>query len=109
MEEPHRVKLLDHFDQDKWATLEERLRDVEGFDFYDSVRAAEICLVPNVVMPKKFRVPEFIKYMGLECLNTNLRSYYNKMVEIIHDKKLLIHFFPKQLDWFCVKLVHDYG
>jgi hypothetical protein len=35
--------------------------------------------IPNVVVPKKFKVREFAKYMGLECLNMHLRSYYNKM------------------------------
>jgi hypothetical protein len=62
MEEPHGVKPYDHSNQDKWATLEERLKVVEVFDFYDPVRAVEICLVP-----KKFRVPKFIKYTGLKC------------------------------------------
>jgi hypothetical protein len=33
------------------------LRGVEGFDIYDPVRVADICLVPNVIVPKKFRVP----------------------------------------------------
>jgi hypothetical protein len=62
MEEPHGVKPYDHSNQDKWATLEERLKVVEVFDFYDPVRAVEICLVP-----KKFRVSKFIKYTGLKC------------------------------------------
>jgi hypothetical protein len=50
-------------------------------------------LVPNVVVPKKFRVLEFVKYTGLQCPNTHLRSYYNKMAEVIRYEKLLIHLF----------------
>jgi hypothetical protein len=69
------------------------LRVVKGSDFYDLIRATKICLVSNVVVPKKFRVPKFVNYMGLKCPNTHLRSYYNKTVKVIHDEKLLIHFF----------------
>jgi len=28
---------------------------IEGFNVYDLVKATEICLVPDIVMPKKFR------------------------------------------------------
>ena len=77
--------------------LRGKLGVVEGFDIYDPVEAVEICLVPNVVAPKKFSVPKFVKYMGMECPNTHLRSYYNKMVEVIRYEKLLIHFFQDSL------------
>ena len=49
---------------EKWDALEERVRAVEGNNLYDPVKAAEMCLVPNIVIPKKFRVPEFVKYTG---------------------------------------------
>jgi hypothetical protein len=42
------------------------LRFVEGFDVSNLIRATEICLVPNVVVSKEFRVPKFIKYTGLK-------------------------------------------
>jgi len=43
-------------DQDKLFALEERLRAVEGNDWFDPMRAAEVCLVPNIVVPKDFRI-----------------------------------------------------
>ena len=73
------------------------MRVVKGFNVYDPVIATEICLVLNVVVPKGFRVLKFIKYTGLECPNTHLRSYYNKIVKLIHNDKLLIHFFQDNL------------
>jgi hypothetical protein len=82
---------------DKISALEERLRAVEGNDWFDPMRASEICLVPNITVPKDFRIPEFIRYTGLECPNTHLRSYCNKMAEVIHDDKLLIYFFQDSL------------
>ena len=56
-----------------------------------------MCLVPNIVIPKKFRVPEFIKYTGTQCLITHLKAYCNKMAEVVDDDKLLIHFFQDSL------------
>jgi hypothetical protein len=34
----------------------------EGSSLHDYIRVAKMCLVPNVVIPKKFRVPGFVKY-----------------------------------------------
>jgi hypothetical protein len=96
-EDPHDVRFSDRVRDDKWTALEERLRAVEGNDLFDPVRAAEVCLVPSIVIPKKFRVPEFVKYTGMECPNTHLRSYCNKMAEVIHDDKILIYFFQDSL------------
>jgi hypothetical protein len=74
--------------------LRGKLGVVEGFDVYNPV---EICLVSDIMAPKKFSVPKFVKYMGLECPNIYLRSYYNKMVEVIGYEKLFIHFFQDSL------------
>jgi hypothetical protein len=36
---------------DKLSVLKERLRAVEGNDWFDPMRAAEVCLVPNIIVP----------------------------------------------------------
>jgi hypothetical protein len=76
--ESHRTKSSNGIDQDKMAALKARIRAIEGIDLYDPVRAAEMCLVPNVVVPKKFCAPEFIKYTGTQCPMTHLKSYSTK-------------------------------
>ncbi|XP_061965260.1 uncharacterized protein LOC133689413 [Populus nigra] len=96
-DDPHMVKFSKQVDYEKLTALEDRLRVVEGADLYDPVHAAKMCLVPNVVVPKEFRVPEFIKYTGTECPVTHLKSYCNKMAEVVNDEKLLIHFFQDSL------------
>ncbi|XP_061945039.1 uncharacterized protein LOC133669048 [Populus nigra] len=96
-DDPRMMKFSKHVDYEKLTALEDRLRAVEGADLYDPVHAAEMCLVPNVVVPKEFRVPEFIKYTGTECPVTHLKSYCNKMAEVVNDEKLLIHFFQDSL------------
>jgi hypothetical protein len=78
--------------------LEAKIRAIKGVNLYNLVGAVKICLVPNVIVPKKFRVPEFIKYTGTQCPMTHLKSYYNKMTEVVHDEKLLMHFFRDSLN-----------
>eukprot|EP00258_Populus_trichocarpa_P033942 XP_024449961.1 auxin response factor 18-like [Populus trichocarpa] len=84
-------------DLEKWTALEEKIRAVEGDHLCDLVKAVNMCLVSNIVIPKKFRVPEFIKYTGIQCPITHLKVYYNKMAEVVDDEKLLIHFFQDSL------------
>jgi hypothetical protein len=95
--ESHKAKSSDIINQDKMTALEARIRVIEGVNLYDPVRAAEMCLVPNVVVPKKFCVPEFITYSGTQCPMTHLKSYCNKMAEVVHDEKLLMHVFQDSL------------
>lgn len=58
--ESHHDKMVGDEGLEKWVALEERVRVVEGNNLYDPVKAVEMCLVPNVVIPKKFRVLEFV-------------------------------------------------
>jgi hypothetical protein len=51
-------------DYDKLITLKERLRAVEGNNPTDHVLAIEVCLVPNIMVPKEFKVPSFISTPG---------------------------------------------
>jgi hypothetical protein len=84
--ESHKKRSFDDIDQEKMTTLEARIRVIKRVDLYDPVKAAKICLVPNMVLPKMFRVPGFIKYTETQCLITHLKSYCNKMTEVVHDE-----------------------
>jgi len=56
----------------KLEILEKRLRVIEGegnFEFGDAIR---LCLVPDVVIPPKFRLPEFEKYQGKTCPKSHI-------------------------------------
>ena len=59
---------------------------------------AELCLVPNVVIPPKFKVPDFDKYKGTTCPKNHLKMYCRKMGAYAKDEKLLMHFFQESLD-----------
>jgi hypothetical protein len=60
-------------------------------DLYDFIKASEMCLVSDMVMPRKLKVSKFA-YNKVECPKTHLKIYCSKMTEVINDDKLLIHF-----------------
>jgi len=95
--ESQKGKMVKDEGLEKWTALEERIRAVEGNHLCDLVKAVNMCLVPNIVISKKFRVPEFVKYTGTQCPVTHLKVYCNKMAEVVDDEKLLIHFFQDSL------------
>jgi len=73
--------------------MEERLRAIEGGGNYDFADMAELCLVADVVIPPKFKVPDFDKYKGTTCPKNHLKMYCRKMGAYAKDEKLLMHFF----------------
>ncbi|XP_061359391.1 uncharacterized protein LOC133303490, partial [Gastrolobium bilobum] len=81
----------------KLEVLEERLRAIEGGSNYGLGNASELCLVPNVVIPPKFKVPDFDKYKGTTCPKSHLTMYCRKMASYAQDENLLIHFFQDSL------------
>ncbi|KAA0041964.1 Gag-pro-like protein [Cucumis melo var. makuwa] len=44
--------------------LEERLRGIEGANMYRNIDATQPCLISDVVIPFKFKTPDFEKYNG---------------------------------------------
>ena len=47
--------------------IEERLRAIEGGRDHAFAKMAELYLVPDVIIPPKFKVPDFDKYKGTTC------------------------------------------
>ena len=73
--------------------IKERLRAIEGEGNYAFDDMAELCLVLDVVIPPKFKVPNFDKYKGTTCPKNHLKMYCRKMGAYAKDEKLLMHFF----------------
>ena len=63
----------------KLDLIEERLRAVEGFGDYPFADMADLCLVPDVVIPPKFKVPDFDRDKGMTCPKNHLKMYCRKM------------------------------
>ncbi|XP_017973155.1 PREDICTED: uncharacterized protein LOC108661380 [Theobroma cacao] len=81
----------------KFNLFEERLRMIEGMGMYCSMDAIELYLVPDVVIPQKFKVLDFEKYDGTKCPVTHITMYCRRMAAYAHDDKLLIHCFQDSL------------
>ncbi|MCH80909.1 gag-protease polyprotein, partial [Trifolium medium] len=87
-----------------YRALEERLKAVEGFSAYGA-DTLDICLVPDVVIPLKYKVPDFEKYKGIRYPRNHLRMLCRKMAAHATDEKLMIHVFQDSLsgaslDWY---------
>ncbi|RDY06713.1 hypothetical protein CR513_09265, partial [Mucuna pruriens] len=74
------------------AFLEDHLKAIKGIEKYN-FKALDLCLVPDVTIPHKFKVLNFDKYKGNSCPKNHLISYCLKMATHTKDDKLLIHFF----------------
>jgi len=97
VKECQKDKMVKEDGLEKLVALEQSMRAFEGTSLHDHIKAVEMCLVPNVIISKNFRVFEFVKYIRTQCSITHLNAYCNKMVEVVYDKKLLIHFFQDYL------------
>ena len=64
--------------QDKFLEMQKELRAIRGQDLFGK-EAADLCLVPNVKIPHKFKVPSFEKYKGDTCPQSHLTMYARKM------------------------------
>ena len=87
-----------------YRALEERLKAIEVTEPF-GFNVASMCLVPGIVIPLNFKVPDFDKYKGASCPEAHLCSYCRKMVAYAENEPLLMHFFQGSLtraplDWY---------
>jgi len=62
----------------KLDQIEERLKVIEGSGDYAFANLEELFLVPNVVTPPKFKVPDFDKYKETTCPKNHLKDVLSK-------------------------------
>ena len=85
------------FEKEKIEHIEERSCAMEGGGCYGFADMSELCLIPDVTIPLKFKVLDFDKYKGISGLKNNLRMYCRRMGAYAKDEKLLMHFFQESL------------
>ena len=56
--------------QQRCSLLGKKLKKIEGVDNLGSVDPRKLSLVPNVVIPPKFKMPKFEKYDETKCPET---------------------------------------
>ena len=74
-----------------------RLKAIEGLNASKGMGAAELTLVPDLVLPPEFKTPKFEKFNGGTCLVAHLTMYCRKMTGYTNNDKLLIHCFQDSL------------
>src|SRR3954465_9530124 len=80
----------------KFHLLEERLNALEGRSS-SGLNAIDLCLVPDIKIPAKFKVPSFEKYKGITCPMSHIKAFCNTMAPYAENDKLLMHFFQDSL------------
>lgn len=93
---------MDEVDNVKYQTFEKRLRAIEGNDVFGAA-SMDMCLVPDLVLPAKFKAPDFEKYEGHTFPKTHLVMYIRKMAAYSRNDKLLIHCFQDSLSGASMK------
>ena len=79
--------------QQRCSLLDKKLKKIEGVNDLESVDLRELSLVPDVVIPSKFKMSKFEKYDGTKCLKNHLAMYCRKMVRHAYNEDLFIHVF----------------
>ncbi|XP_050889355.1 uncharacterized protein LOC127094578 [Lathyrus oleraceus] len=80
-------------DVERLHALEERVQEM---DVNDNFRL-DMCLVPGLIIPSKFKLPNFEKYKGDSCPRHHLVIFFRKMASYTHNDKLMIHCFQDSL------------
>lgn len=82
-------------DRCRWS--EEKFRAMENADYRCKIDAKDLSLVPDLVLPHKFKMPEFEKYNGTSCPEAHITMFCRRMTGYIDNDQLLIHYFQDSL------------
>ncbi|XP_050909570.1 uncharacterized protein LOC127123391 [Lathyrus oleraceus] len=88
--------------RDQFSDLRKEMKALRGKDLFGK-SASELCLVPNVKIPMKFKVPDFEKYKGNSCSLSHLVMYARKMPMHTDNDQLLIHYFQDSMSGAALK------
>ena len=83
--------LLEKYDEMQWEMRSLRGKEVFGKTAYD------LCLVPDIQIPHKFKVPDFEKYKGNSFPEEHLTMYVRRMSAYARDDRVLIYYFQESL------------
>ncbi|KAA3479168.1 intersectin-1-like [Gossypium australe] len=83
--------------EDRYKWLEEKFKVLESADYHCGIDAKELSLVPNLVLPPKFKIPEFENYNGTSCPEAHITMFYRRMTGYVNNDQLLIYSFQDNL------------
>lgn len=79
-----------------YQIMEKRLKMFERLNIF-GLDAIDMCFVPDVTLPPKFKVPYFEKYKGLSYPKGHLVMYCRKMASYSRNDKIMVHCFQDSL------------
>jgi len=100
------IKSSNEINQDKMTTVEARIRTIEGVDLYDPVKAAMMCLVPNVVVLKKLS-------SWIHQMHRNTMPHYPSQILLQQNDRdntwweAINACFPRWFEWGGIELVYE--
>ena len=65
--------------KEEFGEMKDQLKALQGSNNWSSLDLKELCLAPNVTLPKKFKMSDFNKYNGIGNPIYHLKSYCTKM------------------------------
>ncbi|XP_016728390.2 uncharacterized protein [Gossypium hirsutum] len=77
--------------------LEEKFKALESAYGHHGVDAKDLSLVPDLVLPHKFKMLEFEKYNGTTCPEAHITMFCMRMTGYVNNDQLLIHCFQDSL------------
>ncbi|KAA3465227.1 Gag-pro-like protein [Gossypium australe] len=82
--------------QDSWR-IGEKFKALKNADHRHGIDAKDLSLVPDLVLPHKFKMPEFEKYNGASCPEAHITMFCRRMTGYVNNNQLLIHCFQDSL------------
>ncbi|XP_040931908.1 uncharacterized protein [Gossypium hirsutum] len=66
---------------------------MENTNYHCRINAKDLSLVPDSVLPSKFKTPEFEKYNGTSCPEAHITMFFWRMTRYVNNDQVLIHCF----------------
>ena len=67
------------------SLFDKKLKIMEGYNYTKAMNGIETILVPGLVIPPKFKVPDFDKYKTTTDLEQHLMTYVRKMAAHVEN------------------------
>nr|XP_009781972.1 PREDICTED: uncharacterized protein LOC104230790 [Nicotiana sylvestris] len=77
--------------------LTSRVQGVEGVKVIEGLNYKDLCIHPDVKLPKGYKPPKFEMFDRTGDPKVHLRTYYDKLVGVIKDERICIKLFIRSL------------
>ncbi|XP_017609453.1 uncharacterized protein LOC108455406 [Gossypium arboreum] len=83
--------------EDRYRWLEEKFKVMKNTNDYRRIDVRDLSLVPDLILPYKFKMPEFEKYNETSCPKAHITMFCRRMTGYVNNNQLLVHCFQESL------------